>query len=90
MLRRNFLWYLLLFASSCTAATNNQPSNNNSLVKEKDKLLFAVSDVLSLEELKSDYEPFRIALEEVLDTKTDCYKLSSLCQVLLLNSKMLP
>ncbi len=82
MLRRHFLWYLLLFASGCTAATNNQPSNNNSLLKEKDKLLFAVSDVLSLEELQRDYEPFRTALEEVLETKIEFFPIERFLEVI--------
>ncbi len=80
MLRRHFLWYLLLFASGCTAATNNQRSNNNSLLKEKDKLLFAVSDIQGLEELQDDYGPFRTALEEVLETKIEFFPVDDLVE----------
>lgn len=80
MLRRHFLWYLLLFASGCTAATNNQRSNNNSFLKQKDKLLFAVSDVQGLEELQRDYGPFRTALEEVLETKIEFFPVDSLVE----------
>lgn len=78
MLRRHFLWYFLLFDSGCTAATNNQHSNNNSLLKEKDKLLFAVSDVQGLEELQRDYEPFRTAFEELLETKIEFFPVDNL------------
>ncbi|MEM1170737.1 MAG: PhnD/SsuA/transferrin family substrate-binding protein [Cyanobacteria bacterium P01_H01_bin.35] len=81
MLRRHFLWYLLLFASGCTAAINNQGSKNNSLLKEKDKLLFAVSDALGLKELQRDYEPFRMALEEVLETKIEFFPVDNFIEV---------
>ncbi len=80
MLRRHFFWYLLLFVSSCTATTNNQRSNNNSLLKEKDKLLFAVSDVQGLEELQRDYGAFRTALEEVLQTKIEFFPVDNLVE----------
>ncbi|OZH55369.1 phosphonate ABC transporter substrate-binding protein [Hydrocoleum sp. CS-953] len=81
MLRRHFLWYLLLFASGCTAATNNQRSNNNSLLKEKEKLLFAVSDALGIKELQRDYEPFRTVLEQVLETKIEFFPVDNFVEV---------
>ncbi|MGD1702227.1 phosphate/phosphite/phosphonate ABC transporter substrate-binding protein [Dapis sp. BLCC M229] len=80
MLRRYFFWYLLLFVASCTATTNNERSNNNSLLKEKDKLLFAVSDVPGLEELQRDYEPFRSALEDVLETKIEFFPVDNIVE----------
>ncbi len=81
MLRRHFLWYFFLFIAGCTATTNNNNSNsNNSLLKDKDKLLFAVSDVPGLEELKRDYGPFRSALEEVLETKIEFFPVDSLVE----------
>ena len=70
MLRRHFLWYFLLFVAGCTAATNPP---RNPLLKDKDKLLFAVSDVQGLEELQRDYGLFRTALEEVLETKIEFF-----------------
>ncbi len=78
MLRRHFLWYFLLFVAGCTAATN-QP--RNSLLKDKDKLLFAVSDVQGLEELQRDYGPFRTALQEVLETKIEFFPVDNFLEV---------
>jgi len=79
MLRRHFLWYFLLFVTSCTATTNNRKSNN-SLLKETDKLLFAVSDVQGLEELQRDYGPFKTALEEILETKIDFFPVDNIVE----------
>jgi len=74
MLRRHFLWYFFLFVAGCAATKNNKNSNsNNAFLKEKEKLLFAVSDVQGLEELQRDYGPFRTALEEVLQTKIEFF-----------------
>ena len=82
MFRRRFLGYFLLFAASCTAATNNSHSSyNNSLLKEKEKLRFAVSDVRGLAELQSDYGPFRTALEEVLETKIEFFPVDNAIEV---------
>ncbi len=78
MLRRHFLWYFLLFVAGCTAATNPP---RNPLLKEKDKLLFAVSDVQGLEELQRDYGPFRTALEEVLETKIEFFPVDNFLEV---------
>ncbi|NES07226.1 MAG: PhnD/SsuA/transferrin family substrate-binding protein [Okeania sp. SIO2F4] len=81
MLRRYFLWYFILFVAGCTAATNNQRSNNNSLLKDQDKLLFAVSDVQGLEELQGDYGQFRTAWEEVLETKIEFFPVDNFLEV---------
>ncbi|WP_237395894.1 PhnD/SsuA/transferrin family substrate-binding protein [Okeania sp. KiyG1] len=54
--------------------TNNQSSNsNNSLLKKKDKLLFAVSDAEGMAELQSEYDAFRNALTEVLETQIEFF-----------------
>ncbi|MGK7901920.1 MAG: PhnD/SsuA/transferrin family substrate-binding protein [Hormoscilla sp.] len=72
MLRRNFLWYFLLFVAGCTAATPNlHSSSDNSPLKQKEKLRFAVSDVQGMADLQRYYGAFRTALEEVLETKIE-------------------
>ena len=82
MFRRRFLGYFLLFAGGCTAATNNiDSSHNNSLLKEKQKLRFAVSDVQGMAELEQDYGLFRTALEEVLETKIEFFSVDNVVEV---------
>lgn len=66
MKRRNLLWYSLLFMAGCTGATRSTP---RSALPHQMKL--AVTDVLDPEELQKNYDPFRIALEEVLETKIE-------------------
>ena len=65
--RRSFLWYSLLFLAGCQSAT----STHNTKLPER--LRFAVTDVKGLEELRRNYEPFRVALEEVLETEIQFY-----------------
>ncbi|MEP0873219.1 PhnD/SsuA/transferrin family substrate-binding protein [Trichocoleus desertorum AS-A10] len=43
-----------------------------------EKLRFAVTDAKGLEELQRDYEPFRVALEEVLETKIEFFPVENL------------
>lgn len=82
MFRRSFLGYCLLFAGGCTAATNNiHSSYNNSLLKEKQKLRLAVSDVQGMAELEQDYGLFRTALEEVLETKIEFFAVDNVVEV---------
>lgn len=64
MKRRNFLWCSFLFASSCATVI---PPRLSHTVTMPAKLRFAVTDAKGLKELKQDYEPFRAALEEVLN-----------------------
>lgn len=72
MLRRNLLWYFLLFVAGCTAATPNLHSSYDRwTLKQKEKLRFAVSDVQGLANLQRDYGAFRTALTEVLETKIE-------------------
>jgi len=66
MKRRNLLWYSLLFVAGCTGTTRSTPKS-----ALPHQLKFAVTDVLDPEELQKDYDPFRIALEEVLETKIE-------------------
>lgn len=67
MQRRSFLWYSLLFLAGCHSAT----SAHNT--KFPERIRFAVTDVKGLEELRRNYEPFRVALEEVLETEVQFY-----------------
>ncbi|NEQ41206.1 MAG: PhnD/SsuA/transferrin family substrate-binding protein [Okeania sp. SIO3I5] len=77
MLRRHLFWYFLLFVAGCTAT---QGDNRNSPLKEKEKLLFAVSDVQGLEQLQRDYGPFRTALQEILQTKIEFFPVDNFVQ----------
>ena len=67
MQRRNFLWYSLLFLAGCNFAT----SKNKGTFPES--LRFAVTDAPDLSELQQYYNPFRVALGEVLVTKVDFF-----------------
>lgn len=72
MKRRNFLWYSLLFLTSCGTATSQSLNNSsNSISNLPDQLRFTVTDVNSLETLESEFGAFRQALAEVLGTKIE-------------------
>ena len=62
MRRRSFLWSSLLFVAGCTAATRK---------RKTETLNLAVAEIQGLEKLKEEYEPFRAALETVLENKID-------------------
>lgn len=72
MQRRSFLWYSLLFLAGCHSATSAHKT------KFPERLRFAVTDVKGLEELRRNYEPFRVALEEVLETEIQFYPVENL------------
>lgn len=76
MKRRNFLGYTLLFISGCTAVSNGKYTNSQ-IANKPEKLRFAVTDVIDVEKLQRDYEPFRAALEEVLATKIEFFPVDS-------------
>ncbi|MGD1806262.1 phosphate/phosphite/phosphonate ABC transporter substrate-binding protein [Dapis sp. BLCC M126] len=69
MRRRNFLGYILLLITSCSAMKNDNMTSSK-IVNKPEILRFAVTDVVGEEKL-SDYEPFRVLLEEVLATKIE-------------------
>lgn len=74
MKRRNFCLYLALFiVSGCTTATtqSSNPFQSPSPFSKLEKLRFAVSDVKGLEDLKKDYEPLRLLLTKILETKVE-------------------
>ncbi|GAB4555016.1 MAG: phosphate/phosphite/phosphonate ABC transporter substrate-binding protein [Pleurocapsa sp.] len=70
MKRRNFLVYSLLFLVGCSGASISSSPNSN---EEPTKLRFAVTDVQGLEELQRDYESFRTALSEALETEVEFF-----------------
>jgi phosphonate transport system substrate-binding protein len=76
MKRRNFIWYSLLWVAGCSNAISIRSSEPTTPIP--DKLRFAVTDAEGLEELQRDYEPFRVALEEVLATKIEFFPVESL------------
>ena len=78
MKRRNFLWYSLLFVAGCTAGTSNptDSSSNSGTGGSLEKLRFSISDTQGMEELQREYEPFRKALEEVLEKKIEFFPLA--------------
>lgn len=70
--RRNFFIYSLLFVTSCKRATNSTKEGSSKIVGSRpDKLRFTVTDRKSLELLQRDYEPFRQALEQLLEKKIE-------------------
>ncbi len=71
MLRRNFLWYSLLFVAGCNAANSNS-------IKLPQKLRFAITDVKGLEDLEKNYVTFRKALEQVLETQIEFFPVENL------------
>ncbi|AFY31484.1 PhnD/SsuA/transferrin family substrate-binding protein [Calothrix sp. PCC 7507] len=71
MKRRKFLWSFLLFAAGCSAATNTHSSTSQ--VKIPEKLRFSITDAKGIKELQGNYEPFRAALEKVLETKIEFF-----------------
>jgi phosphonate transport system substrate-binding protein len=74
MKRRQFIWFTLLFATSCKASTLTAESN----VRKMEKIRFAVTDVLEVEKLLQNYGNFRSALETVLETKVEFFPVQSL------------
>lgn len=70
MRRRNFLGYSFLFLAGCTMTGK---LGSSSKVTLPPKLTFAVTDAKGLEELQRDYEPFRVVLEDVLETKIEFF-----------------
>ncbi|MDJ0557226.1 MAG: phosphate/phosphite/phosphonate ABC transporter substrate-binding protein [Microcoleaceae cyanobacterium MO_207.B10] len=73
MKRRNFMGYSLLFMAGCTATSNTSSTTNN----QPKKLRFAVTDIVDAEKLRRNYEPFRAALEEVLETTIEFFPVDS-------------
>ncbi|MGB0562045.1 MAG: phosphate/phosphite/phosphonate ABC transporter substrate-binding protein [Spirulinaceae cyanobacterium] len=72
--RRKFLFYSALFAAGCSA-TQVTESEQTTL---PDPLTFAVTDIAGLEELERDYEAFRAALAEVLQTNIEFFPVDTL------------
>lgn len=71
MKRRNFLGYSLLFLAGCT--TTGQIGTSSSGITLPKKLRFAVTDARGLKELQRDYDPFRVVLEDILETKIEFF-----------------
>jgi phosphonate transport system substrate-binding protein len=67
MNRRLFLWHLLLFVTGCTATQVFNPGESDRITK----IRLAISDGNSLENLKADYDLFRVALAEILEMEID-------------------
>lgn len=74
--RRHFLTYSALFLSGCAGATiadSPSPSSPTQIADRPTELKFAVTDISGLDELKDAFEPFRLALESVLDIPITFY-----------------
>lgn len=71
MKRRDFLSYSLLFLAGCSAPITL--SKEKKSVYKPDKLRFAVTDVLGLEELEKNYGQFKNSLQEILETNIEFY-----------------
>lgn len=84
MKRRYFLAFSLGLLVSCAANQTSDPSSSNRTPTENSSgapLKLAISDVQGLEDLKRDYEPFRMALEESLGREVEFYPVQSYTQV---------
>ncbi|MBF2083884.1 PhnD/SsuA/transferrin family substrate-binding protein [Thermoleptolyngbya sp. C42_A2020_037] len=75
MKRRNFLWYSSLFIAGCSATST---ASRVSTVKLPKKIRFAITDVQGIDELKEKYDPFRAALEDVLETSVEFFPMDDL------------
>ncbi|MBW4493946.1 MAG: PhnD/SsuA/transferrin family substrate-binding protein [Oscillatoria princeps RMCB-10] len=73
MKRRYFVWLFLFFLSGCTAIRSKPGGRHSRAGSRPEKLRFAVTDRKGLELLQRDYEPFRKALEEVLEKKIEFF-----------------
>jgi phosphonate transport system substrate-binding protein len=67
MNRRWFLGNLLLFVTGCTATQVFNSGKSDRITK----IRFAVTDGNTLENLKADYDLFRVALAEILEMEVD-------------------
>jgi phosphonate transport system substrate-binding protein len=76
MKRRNFLWYSLLLMAGCTTVTSTRTAQSTANLPKK--LRLTVTDTNSLEELQQNFEPFRAALEEVLETPIEFFLVKEL------------
>ncbi|MDJ1181034.1 PhnD/SsuA/transferrin family substrate-binding protein [Roseofilum sp. BLCC_M91] len=84
MKRRYFLAFSLGLLVSCTANQTSDPSLSNRTPTENSSVVplkLAISDVQGLENLKRDYEPFRMALEDSLGRSVEFYPVQSYTQV---------
>ena len=70
MKRRNFLWYSCLFAAGCSASST---ASRTTTIRPPERLRLAIADIQGIDELKEKYEPFRAALEEVLETSVEFF-----------------
>lgn len=74
MKRRNFVGYFLLFLGGCAVASSNPNERaSKSAGTRPEKLRFAVTDAKGMEDLQQHYEPFRQALEQVLETPVEFF-----------------
>ncbi|MBW4644182.1 MAG: PhnD/SsuA/transferrin family substrate-binding protein [Goleter apudmare HA4340-LM2] len=76
MKRRNFLSSSLLFVAGCSAVTGTRSSPSQ--VNIPNKLRFSVTDAKGIKELQRDYEPFRAALEKILETKIEFFPVENI------------
>jgi phosphonate transport system substrate-binding protein len=73
MNRRWFLYQSLLFVTGCTATQVLNPGESDRITK----INLAISDGNTLENLKADYDLFRVALAEILEMEIDFYPLKN-------------
>ncbi len=76
--RRSLIKLSLIFLASCSTVSQspNFPSGETEQ-NSKTALKLAVTDIQGLDELKRDYEAFRVALETALDRKVEFYPVQS-------------
>lgn len=73
MNRRWFLYQSLLFVTGCTATQVLNPGESDRITK----INLAISDGNTIENLKADYDLFRVALAEILEMEIDFYPLKN-------------
>ncbi|MGL5063497.1 MAG: PhnD/SsuA/transferrin family substrate-binding protein [Microcoleus sp.] len=73
MNRRWFLWQSLLFVTGCTATQVLNPDRSDRIAK----ISLAITDGNTLENLKADYDLFRVALAEILEMEVDFFPIKN-------------
>ncbi|KAF3888005.1 MULTISPECIES: phosphate/phosphite/phosphonate ABC transporter substrate-binding protein [Nostocales] len=71
MHRRQLIYNIFLFIASCTTTKNYNSSSKDSTVTLPKTLRFTVTDDKTLEEIERSFGSFKIALEQVLETKIE-------------------
>jgi phosphonate transport system substrate-binding protein len=73
MKRRKIFSYSLLFITGYITSCNSNNQTSNKLITAPKNLRFTVTDANSLQNLKQNFESFRVALEKVIETNIEFF-----------------